>query len=610
MSTDKFLFTLLLAATCLMLFISYLSFRKRNLPIAKPSALMMLAASFYSFGYAFEIMSTSLESIKFWLKVEYIGIPFISTLWFIHAIQFTGHQAILKRWVAALLFLIPILTLVLLFTNDMHHLFYRELQVDFYSIIPTVYSLKGPWYWVHISYNYIQAAVGMALFVIMFLKAVPNIRKQIMTMVLGAAAPWVFNIVYLIEVFGLDVDLTPLGFTLTGLFYVWGIYRLNLLRLAPIALQKAFETMRDGVIFLDNDNKIMDFNQAAGDVFEGLHDAKGNTGSAQNVFSNDPELLAKIIVMENSDSRVSIHRKNETRYYQLKVSILYDNSQAALGKMLIFNDITEVIDYQEKLLSSVNQLAELNAFKDKLFTVVAHDIRDPLAVLVNLTELLEEELETAESENIEIFHEVSGQVRNTFILVENVLDWFRSRKGKITYNPLVWDLAVIVQRAVHSEQARSDSKEIRIISEIQDEIQVFADKELLGLVLRNLLSNAIKFTNIGGKIYIGAVKDGERVIISVRDTGVGVASDIAKNLFRDLQEAPSLGTKGEKGTGLGLFLSKEFIRVHSGDIWFESIQGQGSTFFFSLPIKEAGTVKDTILQTGGSLNGHEGHNHR
>jgi PAS domain S-box-containing protein len=596
MSLSKYLFGLLLVATCLMLFISYLSFRRRKLPVAKYNALMMLGASFYSFGYAFEIISKDMETIKFWLNVEYIGIPFITTFWLILVIHFTGNQKVLKRWVLMLLYLIPIITFLLHLTNDLHHFIYRNILMDYSSIMPTAESLKGSWYWVHIFYIYIQASVGMTLFVMMYLRAVPLVRKQIVVLMLGAAVPWISNFVYLFGTWGLHVDLTPLGFTLSGVFYVWGIYQFNLLRLAPIALQKVFETMQDGVVFLDYDNNITNYNQAALEVFEELQHIKGSTDSARNVFSSHPELLSKIIVMENSDSQISIRKKEKTRYYHLKVSVIYDKGQIALGKMLIISDITQLIDYQEKLLSNVNQLAELNTFKDKLFTVVAHDIRDPLAVLINLTEILEEEMETVGSENIEVFQEVSGQVRNTYTLVENLLDWFRSQSGKIMFNPLIWDLAPIVQQFIHSMRIRSEIKEILITFKINDEIQVFADKEILDLILRNLLSNAIKFTDIGGSIHIGATKDGDQVIISVRDTGMGIDPDIAKSLFYKAQETPVPGTEGEKGTGLGLFLSREFVHLNGGAIWVESNLGEGSTFFFSLPVNEAGKNTKTRME--------------
>lgn len=588
MGLDTYMFLLLVFATFLMLFISLLSFRRQHLAVAKYCGFVMLAASFYSLGYAFEMISTDLDNMKFWLKIQYIGIPVISTFWLILVIHFTGHQAILKKWVMLLLFVIPLVTFILHYTNDMHHFFYKNVQIDqSSSLLGTVELTKGPWYWVHISYNYLQAAVGVSLFVMMYLKAIPVVRKQIMVLLLGAAAPWLSNIMYLLGDPILVMDLTPLGFTLTGLFYIWGIYRFNLLRLVPIAMQKVFETMQDGVVILDYDNNIINVNQAAKEIFEGLRTSKEKTDSAFYVFSEYPELLSKIIVPENSVSDFSIQRKEEVRHFNLRITNIADKDQTQLGKMLIFSDITQVVNYQEKLLSNARQLSELSAFKDKLFTVVAHDIRDPLAVLINLIELLEEELEGSGNEKTSIFQEVSGQVRNTFMLVENLLDWYRSQQGKIIFSPLIWDIVSIVEQAVHATKIRLDIKNIEMTYDLDAEIHVFADKEMLDLVLRNLFSNAVKFTPIGGHIHVGATKEGEWVILSVRDSGIGVDQETAKSLFEEIQKGSTSGTEGEKGTGLGLYLAAKFVQINGGDIWFESIEGHGSTFFFSIPVHDS-----------------------
>jgi signal transduction histidine kinase len=587
MSQDIYVFILLLVATCLMLFISYLSFRKRQLPVAKYSALVMLAASFYSLGYAFEMISTDLASVKFWLKIEYIGIPFISTFWLILVINYTGRQVALKKWVV-LLYLIPVMTFILHYTNEFHHLYYRDITMINTSIaLPSVQLIKGPWYWVHISYNYLQAVAGIALFTAAYMKAVPIVRKQILILILGAAAPWLSNLMYLFGNYDIHVDLTPLGFTLSGLFYLWGIYKFNLLRLVPIALQKVYETMQDGVIILDYEYNITIVNRAAKDMFERLDQIQDNTDSAYNVFSDVPELLSKIIIPGNSESRITISSKGALKHYSLKISVLYDRRQIALGKMLILSDITQITVYQDKLLANANQLKELNAFKDKLFTVVAHDIRDPLAMLVNLTELLEAELTVTQSENLSIFQEVSEQVRKTYMIVENLLDWFRSQTGKFIYRPLIWDLTLIVQQAIHSVKIRSDLKKIRIFNELNDEILVFADKEMLELVLRNLLSNAVKFTYTGGSIHVGATKVDLMMTVFVRDSGGGVDPEIAKSLFQEIQHVSASGTEGENGTGLGLYLSEKLVHINGGVIWFESIPGIGSTFFFTVPTNES-----------------------
>jgi PAS domain S-box-containing protein len=174
-------------------------------------------------------------------------------------------------------------------------------------------------------------------------------------------------------------------------------------------LQKVFETMQDVVVILDYDHNITSVNQAAKDIFGETRINSDYSISVYNVFYEYPELLSKIVSSEKSESQITIRSQGENRYYKLNISVISDSGQTVIGKMLVFSDITQVTVYQEKLLSNANQLAKLSAFKDKLFTVVAHDIRDPLAVLINLTELLEEELEVLGSEHSNVFQEVSDQ---------------------------------------------------------------------------------------------------------------------------------------------------------------------------------------------------------
>jgi PAS domain S-box-containing protein len=588
MNSEWFMFLLLICATLLMLFVSYLSFRKRQLIVAKYAALVMVTASFYSLGYAFEVISTVPDHARFWLGIQYIGIPFISVFWLLLVIAYTGHQVRLNSRVKLLLFAIPILTLVLHYTNDVHHFYYKDIQYDFNaSPLSPILLLKGPWYWVQVAYNYLLAAIGMTLFITMLLKAIPLIRKQVVLMMLGGAAPWLTNVLYL----GFpdnQVDWTPFGFTLSGLVYIWGIYRFNLLRLGPLALQTVFETMQDGVIIIDYDNNITHANGAAKDIFDEWTDRAGQFHTIDNLLADHPELMSLLTDSRNSEHQISIQRADRLRHYHVKMSVIRDKDEHALGKLLQFSDITQIAEYQDKLLTKSEQLAELHAFKDKLFTVVTHDIRDPLALLVNLTEIIEEDFVDVRSEEFNVFQEVSNQVRDTYLLVENLLDWFRSQKGKASFTPLMWDLALIVQRSVAALEARVRFKNIQLTTSINEGTIVYADKEMIELILRNLLSNAIKFTENDGHIHIEAIQEEGLVTVIVRDSGVGVDPKVGETLFQDVLQGSRTGTDGERGSGLGLYLCAKFVQLSGGRIWYEPSPDRGSTFTFTLPVKDTG----------------------
>ncbi len=580
MSLSDSIYYMLIAATCLMLSISYLSFRKRQLPVAKYGALVMLTASIYTFGYAFELTSTTLAGIQWWLRVEYLGIPFISTFWFILVLYYTGQQVWLNRRVMMLLFAVPAITLLLHSTNNLHHLYYSTIEAVPGSIFKLeVVTGKAAWYWVQVVYNNLLAVLGTVLFWIRYVRSVPVVRKQILILMLGAIAPWICNAIYLFGLLPIEVDLTPLGFTLSGLFYLWGIYRYNLLRLVPVAMQTVFETMEDGVIILDYDANIMNANKAAKAMF--AHSVTLE-GPALAVFANAPELAAMVADSTHAGGRFTMPIGVEVRHYDVRISSLKDKSNTQLGRMLVLHDVTPIVRYQEQIQASASQLAAFSAFKDDVFAVVTHDIRNPLAMLVSATELLEESRAGDEGEDKELLQDVAQQVKSTYLLVEQLLEWFRSQREKTTYNPRSWNAAACVEEAIQLAARQIEQKQITILTEIDADLAVFADKEMLALVLRNLLSNAIKFTNSGGSIHVGAASDGNEVTLFVRDSGIGIDEERGNSLFHGIQQATS-GTEGEKGTGLGLYLADKFVSMHGGRIWYARNPEQGSTFYFTLP---------------------------
>jgi PAS domain S-box-containing protein len=584
MNYNQYLSALLIVATCCTLSMAFLAWKRRALPIAISYGLGMLAGAFYTFGYAFEILSPALDPIRFWLRVEYIGIPFGSMLWIIMVLQYTGRQAFVRKWVVAGLMVIPITTLVAHYTNEWHHLFYKSMTIDRSESFPLVTLVKGPLYWVHVTYAYTLFIIGTGLMVQMYRKATPRMKKQIALMMIGSCGPYGGTLIYLSGVTNTSIDFSPFGFVFSGVFYMWGIYQFNMLRLAPLALQKVFESMQDAVIVLDLDNSIASFNQSASQTIESLNRKNVVGQPAVHIFSLYPKILERLIKHEPfSDNKVQIAREANAKFYNIHLSLICDNDQKPIGKMLLLSDVTETVQTEERLHDNARQLSELNTFKDKMFNVVAHDIRDPLAVLINLMELLEEEIQTCEESHEEIVHEMSQQIQNIFTLVESLLDWFQSQRGGMVFNPIKRDLAQAVKMNMRLMQVRSEGKSIQIRSDISVGTFVYADKEMLDLIMRNLLSNAIKFTNHGGSIEIKAAHREDKIIVAVRDTGQGIHSDQAHTLLQEDYPISTFGTAGERGVGLGLTLCREFVRLNGGEIWLDSAPGQGSTFYFSIP---------------------------
>jgi PAS domain S-box-containing protein len=278
-------------------------------------------------------------------------------------------------------------------------------------------------------------------------------------------------------------------------------------------------------------------------------------------------------------------KKNGDIYYEFAViSPIKDENGIVTHYLAVKEDITERKIIENALKESEEKLKELNSTKDKFFSIIAHDLRNPLGSFKGMTEMLSESYnEFDEEERLSFLQTMKVSADNIFKLLENLLEWSRSQRGTIKLEREDLDLRLLINNNIELSKHSADNKKIILFNNISQSIIVNADANLINTIIRNLISNAIKFTQENGKIVISARSDDAATIVSVRDSGIGMSSDTINKLFKIEQNITTLGTSSEKGTGLGLILSKEFIEKHGGEIWVESEVGKGSTFSFSIP---------------------------
>jgi len=238
-----------------------------------------------------------------------------------------------------------------------------------------------------------------------------------------------------------------------------------------------------------------------------------------------------------------------------------------------------------KLIESEKNLRELNATKDKLFSIIAHDLKNPFNALMGFSDLLDKNYNfLTEEERKEYIGVVSDSTQNLYKLLDNLLQWTRTQTGAITYISENFKLYPLIKQEVDILSPNADKKKININLRVDEDQNVFADKNSIATVVRNLVSNAIKFTSNGGWIEIDAKQNGKFVEISVSDSGIGIKGDDIDKIFMLDGSFTTKGTANESGTGLGLLLCKEFVEKNNGKIWVESKKGKGSTFSFTLPL--------------------------
>jgi PAS domain S-box-containing protein len=265
------------------------------------------------------------------------------------------------------------------------------------------------------------------------------------------------------------------------------------------------------------------------------------------------------------------------------------------GKIItVQGSFQNIHDYKlisEALKENEARLKELNATKDKFFSIIAHDLRSPFASIMGLSEILVESIQEKDYENIErIGSLILDSTQKALALLTNLLEWSRSQTGRIEFLPEYQQIAPLIKETTALFEEAAAQKSIEIVLQFEKNPIVFVDSAMISTVLRNLISNAVKFTRPKGKIVIKLEANSKECELSVQDNGVGITKEDLKKLFRIEESYSTKGTMNEKGTGLGLILSKEFVEKHGGRIQAISKEGVGSTFSFTIPFNKSNNI--------------------
>jgi PAS domain S-box-containing protein len=262
----------------------------------------------------------------------------------------------------------------------------------------------------------------------------------------------------------------------------------------------------------------------------------------------------------------------------------YDSMNSVVFGVL--QDITHRKKDEQTLRSLNNQLKELNATKDKLFSIIAHDLKSPFSGVIGLTEILCMNFGTFPPEKVKMYlEEILSTTKNSLIFLDNLLVWAKAQTGQMEFNPDALDLATMLNEVSGIFNSQLQLKKLTVAYSGCTGARIFADRNMFQAVLRNLFSNAIKFTPEKGHIELNFRSDNDAAILTLRDNGIGMSKDAMEKLFRE-RYLSSPGTNGEKGSGLGLLICREFVQRHGGELTVSSVQGKGTEFVFSLPYKK------------------------
>ena len=274
----------------------------------------------------------------------------------------------------------------------------------------------------------------------------------------------------------------------------------------------------------------------------------------------------------------------EAKIQHTTVTAISSDKENEYWAMFSIEDVTELTTRVENLKRVENELTIANAAKDRFFSIIAHDMRNPFNVIFSYTRLINQNFERFSKEEIlKLNSELNKSTDKAYKLLENLLEWSKSQTGGLKFEPTNFKLMDLIDDVVNLLNESTNQKSIKLITNINTDIFVKADKNMIATVLRNLITNAIKFTHENGIIDINAEIQGKMVLIKIRDSGVGMGQEKIDNLFRVDVKTSTQGTNEEKGSGLGLILCKDFVEKNGGYLKVKSEIGKGSTFTFSVP---------------------------
>jgi PAS domain S-box-containing protein len=351
-------------------------------------ALLMLAVSVWSLSYALELSSDELAGKLFWSKVEYLGIAIIPTLWLAFALQYTGRERWLTRRNGLLFSIEPIFILLLVWTNEFHSQIWQSIKLDISGPFAMLDIVSyGPFFWVHAAYSYVLLALGTGLLTQAFIKSSRLYRIQVAILLVGLLAPWVGNALYLTRLSPFPgLDLTPFGYTLTGLALILGLFQFRLLDIVPVARDAVIAEMPDGVIVLDAENRIIDLNPAAQRIIDRQDDVIGQP--VVLVLSGRPDVVDHFRATTEARGDVVLGGGQAQGVYDLRTAPLHDRGGRFTGQLVMLHDVTErkeaedALEAQRQLFENLVTVARATTEHPTLETT----LQNALSVATSLTD--------------------------------------------------------------------------------------------------------------------------------------------------------------------------------------------------------------------------------
>lgn len=526
---------------------------------ASLTASAVIWSLFQTLEYA--VIETAAKII--FAKFQYLGISTIGVTWYLFALSYNRKENWLSKNYFFLL-VIPVFTIVMAFTNDLHGLLWPKIEpVSNQPAANLIYS-HGPAFWVIFVYNYIVLAFGTVLIVRTAISSKEIYRWQMIGLIFSAIIPWLGNLIYasgLSPVPGLD--LTPLGFIASVLVTAWSIFFLRLLDLLPVAHDQVVANLTDGVVVLDVQNRIAYANPKARQMLN--NEKERIVGrNIMEVLQPWPGLVESLRKFDLGQMEVEVGDERISDL-DIRVTALLDNNRNRVGRIAIFRDIS--------------QPKKLERVRADLTQSIVNDLRNPLTSMsINLEMLRRQSTTLLPKSQIETLDMSQTILQQTLEQIESILDIYRLQSGEIPLARKATSLKILADEAFRNISGLASKKRILLQSDIPEGIQpLMLDPGLMRRVLQNLLGNSIKQSQEGRIVRLNARYDKNGVLVlSVIDSAEATEIPFSGELFKK-------STKGQANNSLSWAFCRLAIEAHGGDIWLDEGYENGTKISLSLP---------------------------
>lgn len=597
-------FWLLVISTVLtIIMFIYISFQKDRKQLHNIFCLNLFCSLIISIGVLCQSVCSYFFSIpSIWFEnIIYIGTCFLPITVFFTSLIFLKTKITFKKSYL-LLFIIPILSLIVLWTNDFHHLFYIQYSSSFTD---TIY---GPYFYVHSIYTYILLIIGIIRLLVFSIRNSGFFSKQSLLICLGLICPIIVNVLgSFLKLIPMTVFATPISFSVSIICFALAIFKFDFLGIAPIALRKIVDRISDSYIVLNDDGNITDFNKTFLTTFniKTSKDLRGQNFEQflkeNNLYVNFKKIKSALPKVKNTDKTVSFDlyiRKIEKHFHIEINSILSEG--ASLGTLILFKDITQHIEDMKKIKDTQETLMEAERLSSlgQLIGGIAHNLKTPIMSISGaaegLTDLVKEydssidDPEVNSQDHHDIAKDMSewiGKIKEYTAYMSDIITAVKGQAVTLSETENVsFDIDELVKRVdiLMKHELKNALVYMNIQMKASKDTTIHGDINSLVQVINNMISNAIQSYNGKPEQNIDLIFEKQKgnLVISVKDYGSGLPQKVKDKLFKEM-----ITTKGKNGTGLGLYMSYSTIKAHfNGDITFESEEGKGTTFNIILPL--------------------------